>query len=826
MHGKLTVDELNVIIRVKTQDLQRGLSGVQSQLRTVENQVSASSSKISGSMKKIGAAMIAAFSIRAIVNFGKQAVSLASDLQEVENVVNTSFGSMTNQVNVWASTTVKKFGMSELSAKRTASTYMAMSKGMGMAGQQAARMAMEVAGRTADIASFYNMSQQEADTMLKSIWTGETESLKRIGVVMTQANLDAYALANGFGKTTDAMTQSEQVMLRYQFVMDQTRLAAGDFLKTSGSWANQTRLLSEQFKQLMTILGSGLIQVLTPVLQVLNEILSRLIDMAKVASQFLSSLFGIEGKQDSLGQAGEWAQDTANGLQGATEQAKKLKGALAGIDELNVLGRGTNNSAISPLPFPSSGIPQAVGPSEFPDMDTTKIEAAAKRVRDAFSGIMNHPITLWLKGKFVDAWNFSLDRVRSWFSFFTGQRKTFENILSNVKELTDKLWKLTEPIADSVWVTLKTTLSELDKVMQSLAGAALYLWEKITELYNVVLDFLESIGWLQYEQNKILNFINFIRNNVQSLSTYLSERIEAFKKIFGGVITFLTGVFQLDFEKSLDGLKQTFSGFVDSLKEKTNYAKSVFGNIKTFAVETFDNIWTHIQEFGKKLWDGLNSMPRKIGEGLGKATAKVTQWGSDLSNWAKTKPKEIVDKTVSFFSTLPERLKIILNQVIDFFNKLPEKFAGFGKNLISGIWNGICSMGNWIKEKISDFFGGFADGFLGGLGKGKEEKVTPIPKLAVGGLAYGPTLAMIGEGRDREAVLPLNQSVYSELAQGIQAAGGQSNRETVTLLERILQAVTQIDPTLVMDGTTLARSSNSYFEAEQRRRGPSLVKVV
>lgn len=85
---------------------------------------------------------------------------------------------------------------------------------------------------------------------------------------------------------------------------------------------------------------------------------------------------------------------------------------------------------------------------------------------------------------------------------------------------------------------------------------------------------------------------------------------------------------------------------------------------------------------------------------------------------------------------------------------------------------------------------------------------------------------MIGEGRDREAVLPLNPNVYSEIAQGIQAAGGQSNRETVTLLERILETVSQIDPTLVMDGTTLARSSNSYFEAEQRRRGPSLVKVV
>ena len=144
---------------------------------------------------------------------------------------------------------------------------MAMNAGMGMVGQGAANMAMEVAGRTADIASFFNTSQEEADTMLKSIWTGETESLKQIGVVMTQTNLDAYALANGFGKTTQQMTQAEQVQLRYAYVMNQTRLAAGDFVKTQDSWANQTRILSEQWKQFLGIIGQGLIQVLTPALK-------------------------------------------------------------------------------------------------------------------------------------------------------------------------------------------------------------------------------------------------------------------------------------------------------------------------------------------------------------------------------------------------------------------------------------------------------------------------------------------------------------------------------------------------------------------------------
>ncbi len=214
--------------------------------------------RITGSLGKLAAAVGVAFGVAALVQFGKQAVDLASDLTEVQNVVETAFGSMTNQVDQWAKSSIKRFGMSELAAKRTASTYMAMNAGMGLTGQSAADMAMRVAERTADVASFYNMAQEEADTMLKSIWTGETETLKRIGVVMTQTNLEAFALANGIGKTVSQMTQAEQVQLRYAYVMEQTRLASGDFAKTQDSWANQTRILSEQWKQFLSILGSGI----------------------------------------------------------------------------------------------------------------------------------------------------------------------------------------------------------------------------------------------------------------------------------------------------------------------------------------------------------------------------------------------------------------------------------------------------------------------------------------------------------------------------------------------------------------------------------------
>ncbi len=283
---------------------------------------------ITGSLKKLAGAVGVAFGVASLVAFGKQAVQIASDLTEVQNVVETAFGTMSSQVDAWAKNSIKQFGMSELAAKRMASTYMAMNAGMGLNGQGAADMAMRTAERAADISSFYNKSIDESDTMLKSIWTGETESLKQIGVVMTQTNLDAYALANGFGKTTQQMTQSEQVMLRYQYVMNQTRLAAGDFVKTQDSWANQTRILSEQWKQFLGIIGQGLIQVLTPALKFLNQMMGVLIQWAQTFTAITGAIFGKQQAQANasaaaVGNVADASNAAADGQTPSPEPRKK-----------------------------------------------------------------------------------------------------------------------------------------------------------------------------------------------------------------------------------------------------------------------------------------------------------------------------------------------------------------------------------------------------------------------------------------------------------------------------------------------------------------------
>lgn len=306
---------------------------------------------------KVGGVMAAAFSVRALINFGKEAINLASDLQEVQNVVDTAFGSMSYKIEQFSKTAIEKFGISELTAKRTASTYMAMAKGMGIVDDVASDMAITMTGLTADIASFYNMSQERADVILKSVYTGETETLKQLGIVMTEVNLENFAMSKGITKSLSAMTQQEKTMLRYQFVLQQTALAQGDFAKTSDSWANQTRILAERWKEMQSIFGQAFVALGTLVLPAINAVVSgmtKLANITSVAAQNIYKMFTGKtlefGKtENTVSNLGGASADAATGmadLGDATEKAgKQAKKSLAGFDDLQIIASNISDSA-------------------------------------------------------------------------------------------------------------------------------------------------------------------------------------------------------------------------------------------------------------------------------------------------------------------------------------------------------------------------------------------------------------------------------------------------------------------------------------------------
>ena len=307
---------------------------------------------IQGLAKKAGAALAAAFAVKKIVDFGAQCIKLGSDLAEVQNVVDVTFPKMSQQVNDFAKNAAQSFGLSETMAKKFTGTFGAMSKAFGFSESAAYDMSTTLTGLAGDVASFYNISQDEAYTKLKSVFTGETETLKDLGIVMTQSALDSYALANGYGKVTAKMSEAEKVALRYKFVQNQLALATGDFTRTSGGWANQVRILQLQFDSLKATIGQGLINVLTPVIKVINTIIGKLMSLANAFKSFTELISGKKGSSGASAAAVSGMEDVTNaadsasgaigGTGGAAKKAAKdIKGMSTGIDELNVISPDT-----------------------------------------------------------------------------------------------------------------------------------------------------------------------------------------------------------------------------------------------------------------------------------------------------------------------------------------------------------------------------------------------------------------------------------------------------------------------------------------------------
>ena len=347
-----------------------------------KNQFESQMAGITGMAKKAGAALAAAFGVKKLVDFGKQCLELGSDLAEVQNVVDVTFPKMTAQVDEFARSAAQSFGLSETMAKQYTGTFGAMAKAFGFTEKQAYDMGSTLTGLAGDVASFYNISQDEAYTKLKSVFTGETESLKDLGVVMTQTALDSYAMANGFGKTTSAMSEAEKVALRYQFVQDKLSAAQGDFARTSGSWANQCRILSLQMQSLMATIGQGLINLFTPIIRVINTVIGKLATLANAFKSFTELITGnkssgsdssgvaaVAGAADDAGTGLENASDSASNLasntdkvgQAAQNAAKKMK-ALMGFDKVNKLdSQSDSSSGSSSSPSTGTGGTGALG---------------------------------------------------------------------------------------------------------------------------------------------------------------------------------------------------------------------------------------------------------------------------------------------------------------------------------------------------------------------------------------------------------------------------------------------------------------------------------
>lgn len=212
----------------------------------------------------------------ALTAAGTYAVGLASDLTEVQNVVDTTFGDNANVVNDWAKSAAESFGMSELQAKQFNGTMGAMLTSMGMTNDEVLSMSTSMSGLAGDMASFYNLDAQDAFDKIRSGISGETEPLKQLGINMSVANLEAYAMSQGIKTAYSEMSQAEQATLRYEYLMQATAKAQGDFSKTSDSLANQLRILKLNVSDVAGTIGTDLMPMVQDGVSMLNSMINDL----------------------------------------------------------------------------------------------------------------------------------------------------------------------------------------------------------------------------------------------------------------------------------------------------------------------------------------------------------------------------------------------------------------------------------------------------------------------------------------------------------------------------------------------------------------------
>ena len=800
-------------------------------LKSGLNQSKSMASAFKGTVAKLGKAAIAAVSIGAIVNFGKKAIELGSNVAEVQNVVDTAFGNMSYKIEEFAGSAVQNFGMSQLSAKKTASTYMAMAKSMGLEEGAASDMAISLTGLTGDVASFYNISQELADTKLKSVFTGETETLKELGVVMTQTNLNAFAMANGYGKTIDKMTQAEAVQLRYAYVTNQLRLASGDFVKTQDSWANQTRILSEQWKELMSVIGQGLITVLAPLVKTLNTIVSYLIKVATAATSAMEALFGKQPKNTA---AGKIASDTAvavenqEALTAATnETGKAAKNASLGMDELNVISKeGTNGSSSS---FAVSSI-------------KTTVENPENKESKASSGFISGILEL---SKLFE--NIDFSKAASGFQklskpFEKLGKIAWKNISWGIENVTAPLTKFAaEEGLPRFFETLGNSVnlfgSVVDGLLQLLVGfyeefllpiagytAPLFLdmWDNLNgkiEHFTTIIE--ESEAWedLHFILSTIYDVLEPIIKALIDVTFWVSEFVMnnawidlefAFKQLedtIGAVADVIRGDFEgawghledLLINNKIDNAKKKF----DNLKESVGKITDKFKEVSDQWGEDIANWWQEdvepwftIEKWNSVIQGMVDSFAEKWNSVYDFFDEELPKWWDDnISPWfTKSKWKQLIEDAINgikqgwtgftdfFTTTIPNWWK---EDVKPWFTK--EKWESLGKSAIRGLINPIIDGLNGLIEELNKFsinipeIKGITKGFVFGF------NIPKIPKLAQGAVIppNREFLAVLGDQKSGTNIeTPLDTMIQA--FKTALADGGYAGGETVVNLTAML----------------------------------------
>lgn len=624
----------------------------------------------------------------------KKAIDISSDLTEVQNVVDVTFGKYRNLVEEMSESSIIDFGMSELTVKQISSRFQAMGTAMGMSnkmvadsseflakkgvkaygdlGKSMANMSVNLTKLAADMASFYNVEQKDVAEDLEAIFTGQTRPLRTYGLDLTQATLKEWALKNGLDANIESMSQMEKAVLRYQYVMANTGAAQGDFARTADTWANQVRILKQNFEQLGIVLGSTLISAFKPIVKGLNVVISKFIEFATVVSNSLGKIFGWTyeaggGITSDLEESEVAADGISDGMGGAADNAKKLKQQLQGFDELNVLS--SNDTSGGGSGGVGTGAIGGVG-------DTGGQWVQTESLLDQYESELDN---LWKLGNYISEriteslnnidWEKTYEGARGFGAglaaflnglispeLFSALGSTIAGSINTAIEAAYSFVKVFQwdEFGKSIGAGINSCLDDTDftKLMQTISGV-------VSGIYDTLSSAIQEIDWRQLG----VQIIQFIKNI--DWGNMVSSLFELFGSVLGGLLDFVGGV-----------VSEAFDGIADFItKHMNNTGGYVIEGLLRGIVEALSNLAKWIKDnIFKPFLDGIKK-------------------AFDINSPAKT----MEEPGRYIIEGLYEGLKSGFENVLDWFGELPKKI----KDKLKTAWESVKS---WWSEnvKLSD----------------------------------------------------------------------------------------------------------------------------
>ena len=573
----------------------------------------------------------------------KKSIDISSDLTEAQNVIDVTFGKYSKAIEDFTKVSIKDFGMSELTAKTMAGRFQAMGTAIGFSQKKMSGMSVELTKLAADMASFYNVEQDAVATSLQSVFTGETEPLRKYGLDLTQATLEEWAHKQGIDAKMKSMSQAEKTMLRYQYVMANTAAAQGDFARTANTWANQIRLLKQNFEVLGSTVGGVLINALKPFVQGLNVIMGQINDFAKIISNALGKIFG--WTYEESGGATNPAEEMASGMDDvadytdkATKAQKEYNRQLGKFDELNNYNKQKNN-------------------------DTTGGDGTGNGVTMPSSA--GTSTGKWTQGK---------------------------SIIKEYESEIDSLYELGETIGDA----LKTAMKRIDwdgiykkaknfgtglaSFLNGLISPGLFdeLGKTVAGTLNTALHFLDSFG-------KTFEWKNFGKSLSEGLKGYFGTfdwklSTDTFNTLANGILDSIIAGLENIGKKDWEKVGQTIADMISGID-----AKGITFKVGKIANELANAFYLLVSN--KDIWKNLGT---KIADGINGFFEGMSEVDEDtgLTGW------QALGKSISDTITgLGDSIIIALNEID--WKLIGQSIADF----IGSIdWEKI----NWTLNKIID----------------------------------------------------------------------------------------------------------------------------